>query len=868
MASNNNVRIKLSADTKEAIRSVREFERQVNKLGDLADQGQRRQDGFLSSRQVQMYRRILKEMENSYAQHQKNLQKIEAEYQNRKNSKELEELKRLERELEKRQRLLRHAEGGNRWGDVASPVVQEYHRAKLEEAQKALDAYKNSDELKKAMADVTQLESELNVMRSTLQQLQAERQRAQIHSNRIDQMYEMDPTMRRYMNGVVQTVGSTGAIIGFNKYWEYTMGGIDILRAQEREASAVALRSGAYTGVDGADGEHRRAIYNLGEQNNYDTLQTAALQRLILTGGTSSDLDALNKDTFAIQRFSRAYAMDPMQLASAGSLLQRMGTLDEGQQQRFANMIAGAIAKNGMRGREEEMLRATISLAESVSQGQAIFTQQQLKNTMGLQVALGQSVPELRGERGAQLLSTIDSSIKNGGPQLDLLMGKGTEFVGLHGMTKLEELKEQGLSNPENLQRILKNANRMFGGNEDMIKWALKEQLGLQMNEYNALKKSGLLDKIMEDPYSVTSADLSKAGAKELAKQWGTYSSSETAKVDYLDSQSSNLQASHAQLADEAAKSSRGIWHGMPDWMQHALLPLVSLGGGLAIGWKGGLLLRKAANAVTKRINPNISGQGGIANWLSSKFKGGGGGTPPTPPTVPPAGGGGFRGAIGQVLKGWGKAVPLAGGALTVAVDQATTDNNFGRSIAKGVGSAIGNVLGAAGGIALGFGTGGLGVAATGGMTIGGGMIGEKVGDWIYSLFAGDEDKQPKKVPTPDSSSSAGDKQSKKVPTENSSSSAGAVAVDSINTDRININNKDLASYFEKQPSRKDVSQSTSSSSREQVIRIIIEGDIKGMDKKNQDKVTNSIRDYFSILSSPFNPFRYNLAFDQSRQLG
>jgi hypothetical protein len=848
MAANKDVKIKLSADTKEAVRSVREFERQVNKLGDLADQGQRRQDGFLSSKQVQLYKRILREMEQAYTQHEKNLERIRAEYESRRKGKEFAKLRQLEQELEKRQRLLRNAEGGNKWGDVASPVVQEYHRTKLEEAQKALDAYKNSDELKKAMADVAQLEAELNVMKSALQQMQAERQRAQVHSDRIGQMHEMDPTMRRYIHGAVHAIGTTGAIIGFHKYLDYTMQGIDLLREQERAASVVALRTGAYTGVDEADVAHRRSIYNLGEQNNYDVLQTAELQRLILTGGTSGNLNALNRDTFAIQRFSRAYAIDPAQLASAGALLQRMGTLDEGQQQRFANMIAGAIAKNSMRGREEEMLRATISLAQSVSEGQAIFTQQQLKNTMGLQVALGQAVPELRGERGAQLLATMDSAIKNGGPQLDLLMGKGTEFVGLHGMTKLEQLKEQGLSNPENLQRILRNANRLFGGNEDMIKWALKEQLGLQMNEYDALKKSGLLDKIMKDPRSVTAIDLEKAGAKDLAKQWGTYSSSQTAQVDSLDAQAKNIQASHAQFANNIAIGARSLWQGLPDWMQHMLLPTFAIGGGLALNWKGGMLLKKATNAVTKFVNPNINGEGGLTQWLS-KFKGGGG----TPP-IPPAGGGGFGRALGQVLEVGGKRLPIIGGALTVAVDQATTNDSLGRSIAKGIGSTIGGILGAAGGVALGFGTGGAGLVATGGMAVGGSMMGEELGDWVYSLFAGDNDK----------------KQPKKVPTTDSTSNVNGVSVGNLNADRININNKDLASYFEKQFSHKDLAQASSGSSsgKEQVIRIIIEGDIKGMDKKNQDKIADSVKDYFSNLFSPYNPFRYNLAFDQTRQLG
>jgi hypothetical protein len=857
------VRIKLSADTKEAVRSVREFERQVNKLGDLADQGQRRQDGFLSSRQVQMYKRILREMEQDYTTHQKRLEQIEDSFSKRQNGKEQRKLKDLESELRKRQQMLRNAEGGNKWGDQASPIIQEYHRTRLEHAQKAHDAYKNSDELKRALADVTQLEADLNVMRSTVQRLENERNRGQQHAGRIGSMHEMDPSMRHMMSGMAGAIGSTGAVLGMGAYWNYSQSGIDVLRAQERAANTVALQSGAYAGQDiQADGEHRRSIYALGEKSNYSTLETAQLQSTIIQGGTSGNTKALADDTQAMQRFGRAYAIDPNQVAHGGAMLQRMGTLQEGEQQRFANILAGAIAKNGMGGRQEEMLRATVSLAQSVSQGQAQFTQQQFKNVAGLQVALGEAVPTLKGERGASLLANLDQGIKNSDHQADLLMGKGVEFTGLEGMYELEKLQEQGLSNPRNLQLLAKHSSRVMGGNQQMVGFALKEKFGLQLNEYEALKKSGLWDKFATDPNSVSRQDLEKAGASELAKQWATYSNSETGKVDYQTAQGENLKGSHAQVMDEGAKGLNQLWHGMPDWVQHSILPATALAGA-GVGMFGGAMLRKIPGAITRRVRPDINGNGGWRSWmdnLKGRFGGGGGGTPPT------GGGGGLLGGLkdfGGKMKGFGgktldaigsmgKRIPVAGALLGTGIDRiANPEHSWGRSITKGVGGAVGGILGGGAAIASGLFTGGLGWLGTGAAAVGGGMAGESIADSIYSFFAGDGDKKkkPKKVPTAD-------------PT-----SANEAELSTLKVDKLHLNNKDFADYFDKQSSKKDTETASNGKSKEQVVRIVLEGDIKGMDKKNQDKVSDSISNYFSsgAFSYSNNPFRYNLALDQTR---
>ena len=164
------------------------------------------------------------------------------------------------------------------------------------------------------------------------------------------------------------------------------------------------------------------------------------------------------------------------------------------------------------------------------------------------------------------------------------------------------------------------------------------------------------------------------------------------------------------------------------------------------------------------------------------------------------------------------KRIPVVGSLLGTGIDQAVNpENSWGKSIAKGVGGTIGGILGIAGAGALGVGTGGAGFLAAGAMGMGGAVAGEKSGEWLYDLFSGEK---------------SGKKE------------------------------KDKEVSMKEDPMLGDTS-------KEKVVRIILEGDIKGMDKKNQDAVSSSITSYFEGIVSPYSAnngqFRYNLALDQTR---
>ncbi len=914
-----NVKIKLSADTKEAIRSVQEFERQVNKLGDLADQGSRRQDGFLSSKQVQMYKNILKEMENSYEQHQRTMQTIQQKYQQSKKSPAHQKMASLQQEVQKRQQNLTYAEGGNKWGNVATPLIQEFHRTKLESAQEDLKTYRSSDEWKNAKQNTSQLQAELSAMRSAMSQLQSERNRGSVHSDRIGNMHEQDPYKRRMIHGTAHAIAHTGAITSIGAYLNYTHNGIDILRNQEAQTNQVVLQSRSFEqGQPSGDRQYRRDIYKVGTPQNYSISQTAQTQGVLISGGTDGNMNHLNEDTRAVQRFSRSYALDVNQTASSGALLQRIGTFSEGEQQRFAEMIAGAISKGGMSGREAEMMQSIVSLAQNVSSNQASYSQGQFRNVANLQVAMGNAVPGLKGEKGAQLLSNMDSAIKNSDQGLDLMMGKGTQYTGIQGMYQLKLQQEQGLSNPKNLQSILQGAKRMFGTGKtghDMTGFALQQELGLPLNEYEALSKSGLLDKLRDDPNSVTSKDLSKAGAKDLAKQWKQYTTSETSKVDSNNANSENTQASNAVAADNTSKALKGAFYSMPLPMQIGTM-MASGAGGYMLMRQGGKLLTRGVNAVSRKLFPSINGEGGWRNALG-KFFNKGGGNPPTPPVppvseqtspildqygnpiiressnpIPPAGGASEgiltrlknfgSGAVSKVvpkLKNFGTGAldvlgkvggkaPIIGAGIGAVADKATTHDSWGRAITKGIGGAIGGTIGGALAVGSGFFSGGLGWLGTGAAAMGGGYVGEKAANGIYSLFAGNSDTQPKKVPTanpvanPVKDPTASNSSTVSNGATDATNSANNLQVNNVAVSKFNVNDKEFASYFTS--TKKNAG--TNGKKPEQVIRIVVEGKIDGMNADNQDQVSSSIKNYFSDLLSPYhNPLSYNLAFDQIR---
>jgi len=618
--SQRKVNVKVTAEIQEALRNLSQLERQVNKIGDLADQGERQQKGFLSPKQVAMYRKILAEIEKTYDKHYDNLGRMSQDYHAKQ--------QKAVADLARRQQALNRAQGGNKWGDVASPRIVEYHERKLKEAQGNVDTLRP-------------LKAELDRMAEIMRQIEGERNRGGTHADRVNNLHELDPYTKHQMQAMVNVAGSTGIISSIGALVNYLGTGKDLVRDREARVRDITQR-GAY---DGSDESNISRLEKVGREYGYNSSDTVALQSLLMQGGTGDRAKSL-QDVESGQQFGRAFGVGSDALAPGFNMFRQMGTMEEGDMKHFAELIAGAISATNMDGRQEEMIRSTTLLASSVSQGLVKMSEQQFGNIASLQAAIGSATPELRGDRGAAMLTNLDQGIKGADHNLELLMGKGTEFTGIEGYYQLQLLKEEGLSNPDNLKRILQNTDKGLGTRE-MRNLALRN-FGLSLHQIEELEKNGTFDKIKNGEMEFTPDMLENLGTQKLSEQTDSYKDSETATRQVNDAAQEIRQRNVADEYEATGSWVMDKFNSMPDWAQKTAVFGGALGGMLF----GGKIIRGAGSLLQKgykAIRPTIGAAGaaggaagaggGIAGWWN-RLRGGGGGTPPTgTPPVPPTGG-------------------------------------------------------------------------------------------------------------------------------------------------------------------------------------------------------------------------------------
>lgn len=664
--------IRFRADTTDALSDIKQLESKVAKLKDLANQGEQSQGGLLSYRQVSMYKKILGETEELYNKHYKRLERMEADY-----GRKVEE---NQKKIKKYQEQLRNSQGGNKWGDVASPRVQQFYQSRLDQANADRDKINSGTN----EAEMQRLRNVVNQMNPTVQQRNENR-------DRIDKMHERDPVTERMLHGVTTAVQSAGIIASIGQMFNYGNRYADILRPQELQASQMGQKIGY--GEDGNDETLRERAVNVGLKNQYKTGETLQTQSILASGGRTN-LDKLDADTEAAQSFGRNTGTNPDQLANMGSMLQRMGAMDEGQMKRLSDLIGGAVSKTKMSGREEEMMRATTSLAQSVSRGLPEFKDDQFKNMLSAQVMLGQLSPELKGERGSKLLGTMDAGFKEGNHTLDVLMRNGnSDFLGVEGTWKMKLQQEEGISNPKNITDLVKGLKATYG--KDVLKtsqgqavagMSLSQGLGVTKKESQKLIESGFLEK-MEQGKMPTSKELEQAGMTDLAKKAKAWDNAE----------SKNWTGNEAGYEKTGTETGGNIWAGASSYAGQAfnsLNPWVAFGGMSAMALGGSYMMGKYGRMGLSRglanLRPNIGQQRGALprsgnfmgnvkntagglwnatksgagslwnatksgsskawNWGKGLFKGGG--TPP-PTGGAPAGGGlwnSVKGVGGKVL--------------------------------------------------------------------------------------------------------------------------------------------------------------------------------------------------------------------------
>lgn len=825
-----------------ASKSLEEMERKIAKLNSVAQQGAGKQKGFLSPSQVKMVMEMLDEIEDAYEKHYQSLEQLQEDY-NKKSQK-------MHEDIVKSQERLTYAEGGaDGMGDRLPEQEVERRRQHRDSLIEERDRFRKDSQ------------PELDAIQKSIEKLEQSKSMSDsVYNEDIGKLHEYSPYQSRMESAAYSTVRASGMVMSMGSLLGYMSKGYGNLTEQQWGSSDLGQKLGYY---EGDDRELRRDLTKLGRENDYTTDSTIQTGRVLARGGVE-DKEGFEKDIRTSQEMGRAFSIDPNQMADMGSFMKQVNALEDGQMQRLANLIGNSVNKSGMKGREEEQVRSTQKILESVTSNLNEVDFSQVQGVIGLQDLLAEASPKLKGEGGAQAIQNMDNSIKNGNNVMDIMLGYGTDprYQGIDGRAQLEYDKEKGASDPENLKRILQNADKF--SDSDSYKALMLKSLGFaDLHDIEALNNSGAMQKIKNG--EILNEDIleqmDKEGSDTVKKSLEEYNKSFTHKTRGNKVDKENLGTKMAEPVQGVWENAKGAFYSQPEFLQATEL--------IGAGVLGAPLLRKGVTKASAKIMehmPNIASKYGFR---------GGGGTPPT--------GGGGGGAVDDVvnmtkntasslkddvLKGsadmLSKAKGLGRGAIDYASEGASmlggTLGNASKGIASslddvgkgalsGVGKTVGKMgakaipiagmaldaginmaegdsvgksvtkAGLAGALALGAGallapvTGGLslgaGLAVAGGVGLGSSMISDKVVDSFWK----DDEKDKKKI------EESPVQKTRKV---------------------------ESASKYKEMTS--NIENDLESVEGNYNINIHVSGSINGMTATNQTEVTNSVSDFFSNL--------------------
>ena len=298
------------------------------------------------------------------------------------------------------------------------------------------------------------------------------------------------------------TYAMVGAVRGMSS------SGQQILAAQQADTRAISASSGQYNsyqvrkqaesaglpyGISGSEMLANESAFIQGAGNNGEADRTLAGER-----------------TGILSRLTGATAEDSRSLTS--SYAQNVnGASGQGLQQ-FQQVFEGAMSKSDMTKYGASQVKALDTLIStvarnnggSISQAQA----EDLARTQGQLASSGDKA--LMGQNGANTLSTIDSSIRNGGenPMLRtaFLMSNPERYGnGIEGWANMQGDMQKGAT-AKNLQRLFgKNAQRKNGFG------------GISSNAYNQIMGKNL--NITGEKAGKVANALEKNGGKQLSKK-------------------------------------------------------------------------------------------------------------------------------------------------------------------------------------------------------------------------------------------------------------------------------------------------------------------------------------------------------------
>lgn len=585
--SEQDIGIRISANTSEAEQSIQDLESTINGMQDLQAKGVGQ--GFLNDDDIQHFQTLSDQATQIYQDFYQNIEQM---------------ISQLE--------------------DKRSQLQQQMSQS-IDQTQ--------IDDLKRKIADID------------VQQVSYSSQRT-IADNLNTNMGSMNQSARPYMNGTYTQqspspsysggnngngnvggngggtmpsgggfLGNIGNLLGTFTGTSQIMSGLRQINDQEATMAQVGTRVG---GFGNRFDLGRWQAGQVGYPNGYTSAQTIELANQYSSLAGASSPSALWSRVGNIQQQSRELGLNPNQLAQTEGQIAQTGALGStADQQQFADMIAGAVKQDNMQGRQGELVSATGSLVSQAANGQTTFTNGQVQNILGLQAVVGQNNPMLRGAGGAQMLGNINSAIQAGGPQMGLLLGYGTKYQGISGQYQVMMHEAQGISNPQNLKDIFNNISK-YGGSgsqgEQAREIALSRSLGISLPQAHALYGDPNIRKQIE------SGQMSQKEIQNLLNQGGQINDQNGQNYDSSQAgQRAQNAAGWSQVQQQAASPFDQIMQGIGSFFtpQNAMFGGIGLLGmmGLSGGGLGGFLRN-----IGKGAKSDIGGIGNAARNVRDRW--------------------------------------------------------------------------------------------------------------------------------------------------------------------------------------------------------------------------------------------------------
>ena len=498
----------------------------------------------------------------------------------------------------------------------------------------------------------------------------------------------------------------------------------------------------------------RDYAYGIGNAYGYGSEATMNFQNDYMGAAGFTSKDALTSDTSSLMRVSKAYGIDLSGVGSVAGKQVQTGTFMSGEQSKFANLLATSINEAGMTGRESEQLSVLESINDTLAQTLVTVTEDGQNSATALYNLLATTEDSLKGARGANAISSINSAITGGGNKMDVLLGWGTSYTGAAGRWELEKRKAEGISNPDNLSDIFSNYERITGMSIGSAygKLDLQGLLGIDPELVEILVQNAESIKSRNYSESFLSALKSYKGDTDVSGLISNWSGSKVSTQERYTNATENAQAAMGDLKNSLLSPLKNFYLGLSPGAQAG----VSLGGVAAGGLAAGAIGKWSANKGVDLFGKLFKGGDGTPTSVSDRVVGASDDIADGLDDIARAAG---RSAddVAKAASKFGKAGKIAGvigigiEALTTTID---TKNALDRGderaasseIGEGVGAIGGGLAGAKAGAAIGtlinpgLGTaiGGIIGGIAGGLA--GGWAGSSAGGGIYDLVSDKED--------------------------------------------------------------------------------------------------------------------------------